>query len=59
MKFGGAVNLAPSFLLNLIFMPFSAAFWQNLHKFNAKFAAVKFSVSFGLTALNLARLLKI
>jgi len=47
---GGAANLAPSF---------SAAFWQNLHKFNAKFVAVKFAVLSGLTALNLARLLKI
>jgi len=47
---GGAVNLAPSFLLNLILCHFLAVFWENQHKFNAKFA-----VLFGLTALNLMR----
>jgi len=46
-KFGRRGKFAPSFL---------AASWHNLHKFNAKISAVKFAVSFGLTALNLARL---
>jgi len=37
---GGAVNFAFEFY----FAPyFWTAFWQNLHKFNTKFAAVKFA----------------
>ena len=53
----GAVKFGAAFAFEFYFAPsFSAASWQNLHKFNAKFAAIKFAVLFGLTALNLARL---
>jgi hypothetical protein len=46
MKFERRGKFAPPFLLNLILCRFLAAFWQNLHKFNGKFAAVKFAVLF-------------
>lgn len=43
----GAVKFDAAFAFEFYFAPFfSAVFWQNLHKFNAKFAAVKFAVSF-------------
>nr|WP_314240923.1 hypothetical protein [uncultured Campylobacter sp.] len=43
MKFGGAVITFAAFSFKFDFMPFLAVFWQNLHKFNAKKAAVKFT----------------
>jgi len=46
LKFERRGKFAPPFLLNLILCHFLAVFWENQHKFNGKFATIKFAVSF-------------